>query len=66
MIDSIKGYIWLARRVGVRRANTYERERRRRKRLYGQYIPSIHGAGLLRAVGATEEQIAEAKRRGLA
>jgi hypothetical protein len=60
------GFLWLASKVGVRVAFAYERERKRRESLFGPFIATVHGEALLRAIGATEEQIARAKKEGLA
>lgn len=62
----LRTYWSWSRRFGARRVWRYERERRRREKIYGPFVPEIHGAGLLRAIGATEEEIAKAKEMGLA
>lgn len=59
-------YFWLCSKLGIRRALRYERERHRREKIYGPFIPSVHGEPLLRHVGATEEQIEKLKEMGLA
>jgi len=60
------GWLWMFRRYGFRVTWRYEKERRKRQRIFGPFKPEIHGEPLLRAIGASEDQIAEAKRRGLA
>lgn len=62
-----RGYIRAVRRSGVRRVWRYERERRRRERLFNRpFVPWLDGEALLRALGASEEQIDWAKEQGLA
>lgn len=62
----MNGYLWMIRPFGFWRTIRYERERKRRQRLYGKFDPKIHGEGLLRGLGATDQQIVKAKEVGLA
>ena len=63
---AMSGYLWMIRRYGLRLTWRYERERRRLQRIYGPFNPVVHGEHLLTFLGATDEQIMEAKRQGLA
>lgn len=62
----MRDLLWMMLRYGVRNTLRYERERRRREAVYGPFVPHVHGEGLLRAIGASDAQVTEAKRRGLA
>jgi hypothetical protein len=62
-----RAHWWLIRKVGPVNYAQYERVRRVRLRESGEeFDPLKHGERMLRAVGATEEQIMEAKAKGLA
>lgn len=62
-----RAHLWLIRKVGLTSYVQYESVRRKRIRESGEkFDPLKHGERLLRAIGATEEQITEAKAKGLA
>ena len=63
----IRGYLLLLRVGGIRGLLRYERERKARERFFGRrFDPRVDGLDLLISIGATYEEIAEARKRGLA
>jgi hypothetical protein len=66
-LRALRGHLWFVRRFGVASWYRYEAARLGRERETGEgFDPIRHGERMLRALGATEEQIAEARARGLA
>lgn len=64
---AMHGHWWFIRKFGVISWSQYEALRREREREQGEvFDPRKHGERMLRAIGATEGQIAEARARGLA
>ena len=64
---TLRGYWLLLKIGGLRGLLRYERERKVRERFYGRsFDPKVDGLDLLIYVGASYEQIAEARKRGLA
>lgn len=62
-----RGHWWFIRNFGPIGWAEYEQIRRERERELGEvFDPVKHGERMLRAIGATEDKIAEARRRGLA
>lgn len=67
VVQYVRDFLHLSVRCGFRRMVRYERERLRRQRALGRaFNPRLDGEPLLRHIGATEEQIVEAKKRGMA
>lgn len=62
----IKGHWWFIRTFGPITAIQYMRVQKVREAEHGKFDPKLHGELMLRAVGASEEQIADAKSKGLA
>lgn len=63
----LRGHWWFIRRFSPLTWAQYESARRERERETGEkFDPKLHGERMLRAIGASEEQIAEARRKGLA
>lgn len=63
----MKAHWWFIRKFGAITWQQYEACRREREREQGEvFDPLKHGERMLRAIGATDAQIAEARARGLA
>jgi hypothetical protein len=67
LFHRLRGHWWFIRTYGPLTYTQYEALRHQRERETGdEFDPSRHGERMLRAVGASGEQILEAKRKGLA
>lgn len=62
----MRAHWWFIRTFGFRNYVSYERERRRRRRVYGPFLASRDGEPLLRALGCGEKGLQRARERGLA
>lgn len=64
---TMRGHWWFIRKFGTISWRQYEALRREREIEAGEvFDPRKHGERMLRAIGASEGQIAEARSRGLA
>jgi hypothetical protein len=67
LLRTLRGHWWFVREFGAVSWAQYERARRERERELAEgFDPLRHGERMLRAVGASEEQIVRARRLGLA